>query len=124
MNRPRNVEAFEELGVRAISANESIEQAMDNAVGRPALSEWMTELGRDGDVREIEVTADELVGTRVEALDTEVLDGVINALVSRDGDSRIPDPDLVLERGDHLTFVGRHDAVYDAIEQCHPRLRS
>jgi Trk K+ transport system NAD-binding subunit len=124
VNRPRNVEAFEELGVRAISANESIAQAMDNAVERPALSEWMTELGRDGDVQEIEVTADRLVGTRIEELDTELPDGVIIALVSRDGDSKIPDPDLVLEHGDHLTFVGRHDAVHDAIEQCHPGLHS
>jgi NhaP-type Na+/H+ or K+/H+ antiporter len=39
VNRPRNVEAFEELGVRTISANESIAQAMDNTVERPALSE-------------------------------------------------------------------------------------
>jgi NhaP-type Na+/H+ or K+/H+ antiporter/K+/H+ antiporter YhaU regulatory subunit KhtT len=124
VNRPRNVEAFEELGVRAISANESIAQAMDNAVERPALSEWMTELGRDGDVQEIEVTADRLVGTRIEDLDTELPDGVIIALVSRDDDSQIPDPDLVLERGDHLTFVGRHDAVHDAIEECHPGLHS
>jgi len=124
VNRPRNVEAFEELGVRAISANESIAQAMDNAVERPALSEWMTELGRDGDVQEIEVTADRLVGTRIEDLDTELPDGVIIALVSRDDDSRIPDPGFVLERGDHLTFVGRHDAVHDAIEECHPGLHS
>lgn len=124
VNRPRNVEGFEELGVRAISANESIAQAMDNAVERPALSEWMTELGRDGDVQEIEVTADRLVGTRIEELDTELPDGVIIALVSRDGDSQIPDPDLQLEHGDHLTFVGRHDAVHDAIGQCHPGLHS
>jgi|GEM_PF-5910923 hypothetical protein len=36
----------------------------------------MTELGRDGDVQEIEVTADSLVGTRIEELDIELPDGV------------------------------------------------
>ncbi|WP_458190799.1 TrkA C-terminal domain-containing protein [Haladaptatus sp. NG-WS-4] len=43
------------------------------------------------------------------------------ALVSRDGDSQIPEPDLTLQHGDHLTFVGRRDAVHSAIEQCHPQ---
>lgn len=46
------------------------------------------------------------------------------ALVSRDGDSQIPEPDLVLRDGNHLTFVGRRDAVREAIEQCHPELHT
>jgi NhaP-type Na+/H+ or K+/H+ antiporter len=122
VNTPGNASAFEELGVRAIAADESIAQSMDNAVERPALSEWMTELGRSGDVQEIEVTADTLVGMQIGDLDTELPDGVLVALVSRDGDSQIPDPDLTLHRGDHLTFVGRRDAVHEAIELCNPEL--
>jgi NhaP-type Na+/H+ or K+/H+ antiporter len=122
VNTPGNVSAFEELGVRAIAADESIAQSMDNAIERPALSEWMTELGRTGDVQEIEVTADALVGKRIADLDTELPDGVLVALVSRDGDSQIPEPDLTLRRGDHLTVVGRRDAVHEAIDRCHPEL--
>ena len=116
VNTPGNASAFEELGVRAIAADESIAQSMDNAIERPALSEWMTELGRTGDVQEIEVTAENLVGMQIGDLDTELPDGVLVALVSRDGDSQIPEPDLTLRRGDHLTFVGRRDAVHKAIE--------
>ena len=124
VNTPGNVEAFEELGVKAISANDSIAHAMDNAIERPALAEWMTELGRTGDVQEIEVTADDLVGKTIRELDDELPDGVLVALVSRDGKSQLPEPSVTLQRGDHLTFVGRRDAVHDAIEQCHPELHS
>ncbi len=121
VNTPDNVEAFEELGVRAISANDAIAHEMDNAIERPALSEWMTELSRSGDVQEVEVTAERLAGKSVRELDDLLPDGVLIALVSRDGDSQIPAADLVLERGDHLTFVGRRDAVREATEQCHPQ---
>ena len=121
VNTPDNVEAFEELGVSAISANDAIAHEMDNALERPALSEWMTELGRSGDVQEIEVTADKLIGKSIRELDDYLPDGVLIALVSRNGDSQIPEPDLTLQHGDHLTFVGRRDAVHSAIQQCHPQ---
>lgn len=39
VNTPGNVKAFEELGVRAISANDAIAHEMDNAIERPVLSE-------------------------------------------------------------------------------------
>jgi len=121
VNTPDNVEAFGELGVRAISANDAIAHEMDNAIERPALSEWMTELGRSGDVQEIEVTADKLIGSSIRELDEYLPDGVLIALVSRDENSQIPEPDLTLQHGDHLTFVGRREAVHSAIEQCHPQ---
>jgi NhaP-type Na+/H+ or K+/H+ antiporter len=120
VNTPGNVEAFEELGVQAISANDAIAHEMDNTIERPALSEWMTELGRTGDVQEIEVTAKKLVGKSISDLDGYLPDGVLIALVSRDGDSQIPEPGLTLQYGDHLTFVGRRDDVHEAIKQCHP----
>jgi NhaP-type Na+/H+ or K+/H+ antiporter/K+/H+ antiporter YhaU regulatory subunit KhtT len=120
VNRPDNVQAFEQVGVRAISANAAIAHEMDNAIERPALSEWMTELGRSGDVQEIEMTSDRHVGNTIRELDEFLPDGVLVALVSRDGNSEIPEPVTTLEHGDHLTFVGRREAVSSAIEQCHP----
>ncbi|MFD1589334.1 cation:proton antiporter [Halorientalis brevis] len=120
VNKPGNEEAFEELGVRAISAGKSISWAMDNVIERPALSEWMTELGRSGDVQEIEVTADDLVGKSISDLDTELPDGVLIALVGREGDTQMPEPSFELAHGDHITFLGRKDAVRKAITRCHP----
>jgi Trk K+ transport system NAD-binding subunit len=120
VNNPDNVDAFEELGVRAISSTIATAWALDNAIERPALSAWMTEIGEGGDVQEIEVTADDLVGKTIAELDTEIPNGCIIALVSRDGESQVPEEGFTLQYGDHITFLGRDDAVADAIERCHP----
>ncbi|MFC4249721.1 cation:proton antiporter [Natribaculum luteum] len=117
-NNPSNVDAFEELGVRTISAAESTAWAIDNVIERPALSNWMTELGRSGDVQEVEVTDDAIVGEKIADIDDRLPNGVLIALVSRDGDNEVPEPNLELERGDHVTFIGRTEAVREAIERC------
>jgi Trk K+ transport system NAD-binding subunit len=111
VNNPDNVEAFEELGVRAISASIATAWAIDNEIERPAVSKWMTELGRSGDVQEVEVTADDLVGLSVGELDEEIPNGCLIAMVSRGDENLVPSQDFVIERGDHLTFLGRRDAV-------------
>jgi len=118
VNNPDNVDAFEELGVRAISSTIATAWAIDNAIERPALSTWMTQLGEGGDVQEIEITAEELVGQTIEELDLP--NGCIVALVSRDGESQVPEAQFTLERGDHATFLGRTEAVREAVEQFHP----
>ncbi len=119
VNSPGNAEAFEELGIRAIEADESVAQSMDNAIERPALAKWMSELGRQGDVQEIEVTAEEFSGKTIVELDEMFPDGVLIALLSRDGDAQIPNADTTLRQGDNLTLVGRRDAVREAINRCH-----
>ncbi|MFB6295690.1 MAG: cation:proton antiporter, partial [Halobacteriales archaeon] len=77
VNNPDNVEAFEELGVRAISASQATAWAIDNAIERPALSAWMTELGRSGDVQEVEVTSEDLVGRTIAEIDDEIPNGCL-----------------------------------------------
>ena len=119
-NNPDNVDAFEDLGVRTVSSSLATAWGIDNIIERPALANWMTEIGRAGDVQEVEVTADELVGKTIDELDTEIPNGCIIALVGRDGDNQVPSGDFTLQRGDHLTFLGRKDAVHEAIEWCHP----
>ncbi|MFC4550265.1 MULTISPECIES: cation:proton antiporter [Halorussus] len=119
-NNPDNVDAFEDLGVRTIDASMATAWAIDNVIERPALSNWMTELGRTGDVQEIEVTAEDLVGKTIEELDDELPNGVLIALVGRDGNSEVPNEDFTLQDGDHITFLGRTEAVREAINRCHP----
>ncbi|MFB6253547.1 MAG: TrkA family potassium uptake protein, partial [Halobacteriaceae archaeon] len=121
VNNPDNVDAFEELGVNTISSTLATAWAIDNAIERPTLAKWMTELGEGGDVQEIEVTADEIVGMTIEELDAELPAGCIIALVGRDNDHEVPDPSFTLERGDHLTILGRRSAVHEALERIHPR---
>jgi Trk K+ transport system NAD-binding subunit len=120
VNNPGNLEAFEDLGVRAISSALATAQAIDNAIERPALSNWMGELGQSGDVQEIEVTSDELIGRTVREVGPELPEGCLIALVSRDGENFVPGADYTLERGDRLTLIGQRDAVRDAMTFCHP----
>ncbi|MDS0475899.1 cation:proton antiporter [Natrinema sp. 1APR25-10V2] len=117
-NNPSNASAFEDLGVETISAAESTAWAIDNVIERPALSNWMSELGRSGDVQEIEVTDENLVGKQVVDVGKELPNGVLIALVSRNGTNEVPSADVVLEKGDHITLIGRTEAVREAIERC------
>lgn len=120
-NNPDNVDAFEDLGVRTISSSLATAWAIDNVIERPALSNWMTELGRSGDVQEIEITEPSIIGKTIDELDAELPNGVLIALVGRDGNSQVPSRDFTLQNGDHVTFLGRKSAVRDAISLCHPR---
>jgi NhaP-type Na+/H+ or K+/H+ antiporter len=120
VNDPTNEEAFDDLDVDAIPTGMSVAWAMDNVIERPAIATWMTELDRAGDVQEVEVTAGGAPGRRVGDVERDLPEGCHLALVSRDGDNRIPDPEMTLQAGDHLTVIGRKPAVREAIDQLHP----
>ncbi|WP_255195082.1 cation:proton antiporter domain-containing protein [Halorarius litoreus] len=119
-NNPDNVEAFEDLGVRTISSALATAQAIDNAIERPALSRWMGELGRSGDVQEIEVTSEELVGRTVREIGPELPAATLIALVARNGETQVPDADFTLQKGDRLTLIGQRESVRDAMAFCNP----
>jgi len=120
VNNPDNVDAFEELGVKTVSSSMATAWGIDNMIERPALSNWMTELGRSGDVQEIEVTAERLVGRTISELDGDLPDEVLIALVARDGESTVPRGNFELEYGDRITLLGRTEAVDEAISKVHP----
>jgi NhaP-type Na+/H+ or K+/H+ antiporter/Trk K+ transport system NAD-binding subunit len=119
-NNPDNVEAFEELGVRTISATDATAWALDNSIERPALADWMTEIGRSGDVQEIEVTAGETIGRTVGELSEQFPESTLIALVTREGESVVPSSDYTLQEGDHITIIGEREAVREAMDICHP----
>jgi NhaP-type Na+/H+ or K+/H+ antiporter len=120
VNNPNNVDAFEELGVRTISSVLATAQALDNYIERPAMSNWMGQIGHTGDVQEIEVTADDIVGQTVRDIGPELPDGCLIALVSRNGDTRVPSADFTLQKGDRITVIGGYDEVRDAMDYVHP----
>jgi NhaP-type Na+/H+ or K+/H+ antiporter len=120
VNDPANVEAFEELGVRTISATLATAQALDNYIERPAMMNWMSEIGQSGDVQEVELTADELIGMTIAEIDDELPPGVLIALVARDGETRVPPDDFTVEYGDRVTVIGEHDGVREAMSFVHP----
>jgi NhaP-type Na+/H+ or K+/H+ antiporter/K+/H+ antiporter YhaU regulatory subunit KhtT len=120
VNDPDNVAAFEELGVRAVSSVLATAQAIDNYVERPTLANWIGDLGDQGDVQEIEVTSTDLVGEPIREIGPQLPAGVIIALVSRNGDTQVPDADFVLEDGDRITLIGDRSSVRNAMSFCHP----
>jgi NhaP-type Na+/H+ or K+/H+ antiporter len=120
VNNPDNVAQFEDLNVVAVSSSLATALAIDNIIERPALYAWMTELTRSGDVQEIEMTSNNLIGKSVAQLASIFSSGCLIALVTRSDEDIIPHGDLILEYGDKLTLVGTREDVKAAILTCHP----
>ncbi len=120
VNNPDNVSAFDTLDVRAIDVASATAWSIDNEIERPALAHWMTELGEGHDAQEIVVTAAELEGATIRELSAEIPDGVLVAVVARDDETSVPEADTILEAGDRITFIGREEAVRQAVKRFHP----
>ncbi|WP_225332779.1 cation:proton antiporter domain-containing protein [Halomicrobium urmianum] len=119
-NNPDNVEAFEDLGVSTISSAMATAWAIDNQIERPAIANWMTDVGRTGDVQEIEVTNAEVAGVPISELGPQLPDACIVALVTRDGQTEVPTADMMLELGDTVTLLGRRQSVRDGMAMINP----
>ncbi len=104
-NNPDNVEAFADLDVETISAGFAVADAIDDAIERPALSHWLADAGKTGDVLEVELQNESLADQSVNALTDALPEGCLVAMVSAGGEDRVPDGDFVVSRGDHLTLV-------------------
>jgi len=112
-NNPDNVEAFEDLGVRTISASMATAWAIDNQIERPAIAHWMTDIGRTGDIQEVVVSNEEVIGKPVSEVGPMLPDACLIALVSKGdhGTAEVPTADYVIEPGDHITLLGRRESV-------------
>jgi NhaP-type Na+/H+ or K+/H+ antiporter len=119
-NNPDNVDAFEELGVRTIDSGMATAWAIDNQIERPAIANWMTNVGRMGDVQEVEVTSEAVAGTTVRDLGPELPDACLIALLTRDGETMVPTADTEIELGDTVTLLGQRDSVRDGMAFCNP----
>jgi NhaP-type Na+/H+ or K+/H+ antiporter len=118
VNQPSNLDAFEDVDIEPISTSMSVAWSMDNVIERPGISQWMTEIDRDGDIQEIEVTSREYAGRNVSYLGKDLPDGCHIALISRNGTNQLPHPEDTIQMGDHLTLIGRREAVREAIDYC------
>ncbi|MFD1585958.1 cation:proton antiporter [Halorientalis brevis] len=119
-NNPDNVEAFEDLGVRTISSAMATAWAIDNQIERPALAHWMTDVGRVGDVQEVEITTEAFANRPVREVGPELPEDCLIALVCRDGDVDVPEADMELQVGDRITLLGRRESVREAMKMVNP----
>ncbi len=121
VNDPDNMSAFDGLDIRAIDASTATAFAIDNEIERPSMAHWMDELGEGHDVQECTITSDDYVGRTIREVNKRIPDGVIIAIVSRDGDEHVPDADETLDRGDRVTFVGDNAGVKEAVRRFNPQ---
>jgi len=121
-NNPDNVDAFEDLGVRTISSALATAWAIDNQIERPAIANWMTDIGRVGDVQEVTVTADSIIGKTMREIGPMLPDRCLVALVKSDDtdNAEVPGADYVIQAGDKVTLLGRREAVRDGMELVGP----
>nr|WP_267161779.1 cation:proton antiporter [Halovenus salina] len=120
VNDPDNVNAFDSLGVSAVDSAQATAYALENQIERPAMAHWMNDLGDGHDIIEIEVTSDELSGKSIQEVNDEIPGGCLIAEMGRGSDAHVPDPDEIIEYGDHLTFLGEDKSVKEAIKRFHP----
>ena len=121
VNDSQNMAAFEALSVTAIDSPMATAFAIDNEIERPELAHWMYDLSDGHDIQEIEMTAQELVGESIRSLRDRSPGGGRVAEIGQGEDAHVPDPDELLEYGDHITFLGDAEAVREAVELFHPR---
>jgi NhaP-type Na+/H+ or K+/H+ antiporter len=117
-NNADNVDAFEDLGVRTISSGMATAWAIDNQIERPAIAHWMTDVGRTGDVQEVEVKNPEMLNKPIKDVGPMLPEACLIALVSGDDyeHAEVPTADYVLKEGDMVTLLGRRESVRDGMK--------
>lgn len=116
-NNSANVDTFEDLGVRTISAAMSAAWTLDNEIERPDLARWMTDLGQTGDVQQLEVTNEDLIGKSVREVGPLLPDACLIAVLGHKEHEtvEVPSADTIIKRGDHVTLLGQRDTVREAM---------
>ncbi len=111
-NNPENLQAFEDLGIRAMSPILSTAVILDDMIERPEIFSLM-EIGRGGDIIEVIVSNPKVVGKRISELKLP-RDSLI-ALIRGERGCFVPHGDTVVQMGDSVTILGREEAVREAI---------
>ncbi|MFB6172666.1 MAG: cation:proton antiporter [Haloarculaceae archaeon] len=119
VNDPLNDDRFEERGVRTLAGAQVGLWAIDRHVGHQT-PDWLVAFMRDGEIQTVTVRAPSLAGETVGALERDLPRQCIVGALARDGDVRLPPPDERVALGDHLTFLGRREAVETAVGRCRP----
>lgn len=120
VNQPSNEEPFEELGIQTISRSIATARLIDGYIESPALTRWTEGLGRKGDLQEVPVTNDTLVGQSLTEIDSELPEQCLIIAVGAEGEAHFPDLDETVDKGQHLTLMGERKAVHEGIALLDP----
>lgn len=108
VNEIENLQAFWNLGIRAMSPATTTAVVLDNMIGRPHLFS-MCEVGGEGDMMEVKVTNPGVVGKAIK--DIQFPEKSLLVMVQRGSESIIAHGSLVLEYEDIVTVIGEGDAA-------------
>ena len=78
---------------------------------------WEENIDRPGggDVQEVTLTGERFEGRPVREVGPELPGRCLIGLVTSGEDTFVPAADYVLQSGDHVTVIGEHDAVREAM---------
>ncbi|MCQ1535608.1 sodium:proton antiporter [Methanosarcina sp. KYL-1] len=116
VNDIENLQAFWDLGIRAMSPAMTTAVVIDNMIGRPHLFS-MCEVGGGGDIMEVKVTNPKVVGKAVKEI--HFPEKSLLVMVQRGNESIIAHGSLVLEYGDIVTVIGEGDSGKQAADILH-----
>ncbi|EFW91550.1 potassium transport protein kefC [Haladaptatus paucihalophilus DX253] len=109
VNKPENADAFSDLGVQPVTPVTATVDMMDGLILRPNFYDWLTGVGDENDIAEVVVESKSATGQQVQ--DIELRDDAVIALVRRDGEFIVPNPNVVVQEGDLVTLIGNREAV-------------
>ena len=111
VNKPENLQAFRDLGIRSISPTIATAVMLDGMVGHPDLFS-VCEVSGEGDIVEIRVNNKKIFGKAIKEI--HLPEDSLIVMIRRKNDSIIAHPETILQDGDYVTIMGKLGAVKDA----------
>ncbi len=113
VNNPENLQAFEDLGIKAMSPVLSTAVTLEDMIKRPELFSLM-EMGRGGDIIEVVVSNPKIIGKKISELKLPK-DSLIVLIKGKEG-YFVPHGDAIVQMGDSVTILGGERAVREAVK--------
>ncbi|MDW7727470.1 MAG: NAD-binding protein [Candidatus Methanoperedens sp.] len=113
VNNPENLNAFNDLGIRSISPTIATAAMLDGIVGHPRMF-GMCEVSSEGDIIEARVSNKKVIGKAIK--DITLPQDSLLVMVRRGDESLMAHGDTTLEEGDHVTIIGKMNAVLEAAD--------
>jgi NhaP-type Na+/H+ or K+/H+ antiporter len=111
VNKPENLQAFRDLGIRSISPTISTAVMLDGMVGHPVLF-GMCEVSGEGDIVEVKVSNKKVAGKAIK--DISLPEDSLIVMIRKKDKSIIAHPETLLQYGDYVTIIGKLRAARDA----------
>jgi len=111
VNKPENLQAFRDLGIRSISPTIATAVMLDGMVGHPVMFS-MCEVSGEGDIIEVRVNNKRIFNKAIKEI--HLPEDSLIVMVRRKNDSIIAHAQTTLADGDYVTIIGKHGAVNEA----------